>query len=95
MIPIEVRVNQLKLNHMFKIIDNQAPKYLQISLLREQHNLNTRYSQNAVIVPHVKHSGASSFVYTASTLWNSLPPNLQCTNTKYEFKKGVKKGMAQ
>ena len=90
MIPIEVRVNQLKLNHMFKIINNQAPKYLQISLLREQHNLNTRYSQNAVIVPHVKNSGASSFVYTASTLWNSLPPNLQCTNTKYEFKKGVK-----
>ena len=91
MILIEVRVNQLKLNHMFKIINNQAPKYLQISLLREQDNLNTRYnSQNAVIVLHVKHSGASSFVYTASTLWNSLPPNLQCTNAKYEFKKGVK-----
>ena len=31
-----------------------------------------------------------SFVYTTSTLWNSLPPNLQCTNTKYELKKGVK-----
>ena len=49
----------------------QAPKYLQISLLREQHNLSTRYSQNAVIVPHVKHSGANSFVYIASTLWKS------------------------
>ena len=75
---------------MFKFINNQAPKYLQISLLREQHNLNTRYSQNDVIVPHVKYFGASAFVYNASTLWNSLPPNLQCTNAKYEFKKGVK-----
>ena len=45
MIPIELRVNQLKLNHMFKIINNQAPKYHQISLLREQHNLNTRYKK--------------------------------------------------
>ena len=66
MIPIELRVNQLKLNHMFKIINNQAPKYIQISILREQHNLNTRYSQNAEIVPHVKHSGANSCVYTVS-----------------------------
>lgn len=90
MIPVEIRVNQLKLNHMFKIINNQAPNYLQISMLRDQHNLNTRFSQHAVMVPHVKHSGAASFVYTASTLWNSLPPNLQSTQSKYNFKKGVK-----
>ena len=87
MIPIELRVNQLKLHHMFKIINNQAPNYLQISLLREQHNLNTRHRQNAVIVHSVRHTGANSFVCTASTLWNSIPANVHCTNAKYEFRK--------
>ena len=59
-------------------------------MLRDQRNLNTRLSQHAVMVPRVKHSGADSFVYTASKQWNSLPPNLQSTQSKYDFKTAVK-----
>ena len=91
MVPVELRVEQLKLNHMFKIINHQAPNYLDIALMRDQHSLRTRTHQHAVVIPHIKHTGASSFVYTASKLWNSLPSNIQACQSKSEFKKGVKK----
>jgi len=51
-IPVEVRVNQLKLN-VFEILNHQVPNDLRISTLRDQHNLSTRFSQHAVIDPHV------------------------------------------
>ena len=76
--------------HMFKIINNQALNYLQISMLRDLHGLNTRFSQHTVILPQVKYSGADLFVYTVSKLWYSLTPNLQSTQSKYDFLKVVK-----
>ena len=90
MVLVDLRVDQLKLNHMFKIINNQAPNYLNISMIREQHSLQTRSHQHAVVLPHTKHSGASTFVYTASKLWNSVPASLQATQSKSIFKKSVK-----
>ena len=71
---------------MIKIVNDQAPTYLHISMLRDQHNRNTRFSQHTVIVPHVKHSGADSFVYTASKLWKS-----STEHPVHKVKKGVKR----
>jgi len=61
---------------MLKIINNQAPNHLQTSMVRDQHGLNNRFSQYAIIVPHVEHSRTNSVVCIASKLWNSVPPIL-------------------
>jgi len=46
LLPVHVRVEHFKLNHMYKVINGSAPKYLHshIKMGHKQHNHNTRAS---------------------------------------------------
>ena len=91
MLPVELRVKQLKLNHIFNVVHNSAPNYLSISFIRDQHSINTRSGRNAAVIPAVKSHGITSFVYTASKAWNELPNNIQTVHSKSVFKQHVKR----
>jgi hypothetical protein len=51
MVPVEYRVNQLKLNHVFNVVNNKTPNLFSISLIRNQHVRSTRNSEFAVVIP--------------------------------------------
>ena len=86
MLPVEYRVTQLKLNHMFNIVHGSAPEYLKnsVNVTRELAH-NTRSCSFACYIPNVK-----SFFFTGSKLWNSLSYNIQCVTDKFTFKKIIK-----
>ena len=90
--PVELRVEQLKLNHMFNIINHCAPEYLNcnIEMVRNRHSYRTRASELSCVVPRVSGMGKSSFAYTGIGLWNSLPLSVKQSHTKHSFKKHVK-----
>ena len=55
MLPVEYRVTQLKLNHMFNIVHGSAPECLKnnISITRESAH-NTRSGSFACYIPNIK-----------------------------------------
>ena len=89
--PVEYRVTQLKLNHMFNIVHGSAPEYLKnnINITREPAH-NTRSGSFACYIPNVKSFGIKSFFFTGSKLWNSLSHSIQCITDKFIFKKMIK-----
>ena len=84
MLPVEYRVTQLKLNHMFNIVHGSAPEYLKnnINITREPAH-NTRSGSFACYIPNVKSFGIKSFLFTGSKLWNSLSHSIQCVTDKF------------
>ena len=58
--PVDYRVEQLKLGHMFNIINVQAPEYLRTNVEMVNHRYPTRASNLACVSPRVKDSGQSS-----------------------------------
>ena len=93
MLPVELRVKQLKLNLVHNIINGKAPNYLSesINLTRNQHNINTRSSTLSLQVPYVKSFGKTSFQYTGIQAWNELNCDVQGAISKSSFKYLVKK----
>lgn len=91
-LPVKLRVEQLKLNHMFNIINGIAPKYLgsQIVMVHTQHTHETRASVRSCKVPSAKSVARNSFFYTGIMLWNSLPLNIKMAETKRDFKQKVR-----
>ena len=91
-LPIEYRVHQLKLGHMFKIFDKEAPSYQleNFRLLKEHHAYITRSSIHNFILPGVNSAGRNSFYYTGAKLWNSLLGELKSITTLPHFKQCVK-----
>ena len=79
MLPIELRVKQLKLNLVYNIINDRAPRYLSnyINVSCKQHGINTRSSYVSLHVPYVKSFGQTSFYYTGVLAWNKLPQHIQ------------------
>jgi hypothetical protein len=91
MLPVEYRVDQLKLNHMFNIVHGSAPDYLKQSIkISRNARYETRSGRLACFIPSVKSFGQRSFFFTASKLWNSLPPATQSITEKMLFKKKAK-----
>jgi hypothetical protein len=92
-LPIESRVSQIKVTHMFRILNNESPKYLRdgISKMHEKHKYNTRSGEMALFKPKLNTQGQKTFLYTAISQWNSLPKDVQSETTKEGFKKKVKK----
>ena len=76
MLPVELRVKQLKLNLVHNIINGKAPNYLSesINLTRNQHSINTRSSTLSLQVPYVKYFGKTSFQSTGIQAWIELNP---------------------
>ena len=99
MLPIQQRVAQLKLNHMFNIIHNEAPTYRMsnITWVHNQHQFNTRSSTTSLSLPRskTKHFGQTTFSYTAINHWNQLPTDIQLIDTKHSYKKAVRKYLFQ
>ena len=92
LLPVHVRVEQLKLNHMFNVINGSAPKYLHthIEMVHTQHNHNTRASVRSCKLPRVNNAARSAFFYTGIILWNNLPLSLKILNTRGIFRHQVK-----
>ena len=63
LLPIEYRVEQLMLGHMFNIINGNAPTYLISGINMNQHRYSTRARELACVIPRVKSSGLTSFMY--------------------------------
>ena len=87
MLPIELRVKQLKLNLVYNIINDRAPRYLSnyINVSCKQHGINTRSSSLSLHVPYVKSFGQTSFYYTGVLAWNELPQHIQCVLNISQF----------
>ena len=83
MLPVELRVKQLKLNLVYNVINDKAPKYMSnlINVACKQHGINTRSS-----VPYVKSFGQTSFYYTGIHAWNELPFSIQSVQNMRQFK---------
>ena len=94
MLPVQKRVNQLQLNHVFNIVHGDAPNYLKSNFkyIHDQHDFNTRSSTRSFCVPMVKsqHFGKSTFNFTSIEAWNALPSALHTLTDKGNFKKSVR-----
>ena len=90
MLPVRFRVDQLKLNHMYKIHTGTAPEYLRNSFSVNLSTHNTRNNAVSYVTPHVNSYGKNSFVYTASKAWNDLPTSVKNTTSLLSYKRAVK-----
>ena len=90
MLPVYLRVQQLKLNHMFNVANNQAPDYLSSSFKLNPAHHNTRTGPTSLVISHVKSFGATSFENTGSKIWNSLPSDIRDIESKPVFRSRVK-----
>ena len=90
------RAKQLRLNHVFNIFNGIGAPYLTHNFIRttSAHSHRTRSSNFNFIVPRVKGIASKSFYYNAILDWNALPPQIQTIRRKIEFKKAVKKHLA-
>ena len=78
MLPVPLRVDQLKLNHMYSIINGIAPSYLKSEIaIIGHHGHVTRSGNRACFVPRVNSFAIKSFFYTGIKQWNALPSATQ------------------
>ena len=90
MLPVEYRVQQLKLNHMYDIVNGIAPDYMSnlLEIPPIDHHI-TRNSTLSFAIPQVSTSGLTSFFYTGARLWNSLPSESKLSVSKNIFKSKI------
>ena len=93
MLPVPLRVDQLKLNNMYNIINGIAPSYLKREISIAVHTGHvTRSGKRACFVPRVNSFLIKSFFYTCIKQWNALiPPVTQLLTNKHAFKSEVTK----
>lgn len=92
-LPTEFRVQQNKLNLMYKIVNDQAPAYLTENIVytKDVHSIYTRHSVNSIAIPsNLGSYGLKTFLYTGIKCWNSLPSKIQKEKVKLTFKSLVK-----
>ena len=88
LLPVECRVEQLKLDHMFNIINLKAPEYLRKNVEMVHHRYPTRVSNLSCVIPRVKGSGQTSFfILTYATGTNKLPTEIKQCQVKKSFRK--------
>ena len=93
MLPVQDRVRQLKLNHIFKIFHNQCPEYMKENFLRIKDtplSLCTRSSLNNLFLPRVNKQAINSFCFSGIREWNSLPSVIKESNNEMTFKLKIK-----
>ena len=96
-LPVEQRVNQIRLTHTHNFFQKRAPMYLtgDFSRVCDSHSYITRDSNLSFNVPHVKSFGLKSFQYTSIKLWNNLPNNIKRIEETSKFKYQVKHHLLQ
>ena len=90
MLPVDLRVKQLKLNQTHNIVHGKAPMYLQSSCTLNTSHHNTRSGPLSPSIPSVKSCALSYFNYTGAVAWNDLPGDIKYVRTKPMFKSKVK-----
>ena len=79
-LPVSKRVDQIILNHVFKIKSGTSPDYMteQFTPASSVHSYSTRFRENGCFtLPKVKSFGKKSFAYRGCMVWNDLPNNIQ------------------
>ena len=93
-LPIDEHIKFVQLVQMWKIINNQAPLYLQdnFTTVRQIHDKQTRQNtKTQLYVPKYKLDyGKRTFKYIGSTLWNGLPESLRNIKSIVLFKENYK-----
>lgn len=92
-LPVSKRVDQIILNHVFRIKSGTSPDYMGEYFIPATavHNYSTRFRENGCFcLPKVKSFGRKSFAFTGCSLWNSLPPSIRHENELKTFKIAVK-----
>jgi len=92
-LPVQKRVEQTTLCHVFKIKNGLAPEYMSENFVPFDtlHSYKTRSSESGCyILPKVKGFGAKSFAFNACVLWNKLPSALRNITSISTFKLSVK-----
>ena len=88
-LPVHMRTEQLKLNHMYDISKGNAPNYMTSMFEKSNNTHDTRNSMSVFTIPRVNKFGLNSFKYTGIKLWNNLPLNIKIKTSKNVFKKSV------
>ena len=94
MLSVSLIVDQLKLNHMYNIINDIAPSYLKSEILIAGHTGQETQSGNTdrgCFVTRVNSFAVKSFFYTGIKQWNALPSATQLISNKQTFKLEIKK----
>ena len=89
MLRIADRVTQLRLNHVFNIVNGSVPPYLTQNFVLNECRTRGAISRIFVIPGHNQCS-KNSFTYCAIKDWNKLPTNIKSCNIKATFKPLVK-----
>jgi hypothetical protein len=89
---IEARNKQLRLNHVFKIVNSTGPSYMKESFMftRDLHSHFTRSKLYNFVVPKSNGKENITFYYSAINDWNSLPVQIKQMTKIGQFKKAVK-----
>jgi hypothetical protein len=93
-LPVNKRVDQIILCHVFKVKNGMAPDYMGKYFIPQVtvHSYKTRLSnKGAFAIPKVKGFGSKSFCFVGSSLWNKLPAELSSIGRLPSFKISVKK----
>ena len=88
-LPVSKRVDQIILNHIFKIKSGTSPDYMGEHFMPAcaVHNYTTRFRENgSYILSKVKRFGRKSFALTGCTLCNGLPPSVKTVKGIMTFK---------
>ena len=92
-LPVQNRIDQLKLCSIFRILTSLAPDYFKdfFQLTSSTRFYNTRSNHFSFDIPHHHSYGQHSFRVSGAKLWNKLPIMLRNTNSSLaKFKKTLK-----
>ena len=92
-LPVHMRTEQLKMNHMYEISNGTAPNYMTSMFEKSNNTHDTRNSMSVFTIPRVNKFGLNSFKYTGIKRWNNLPLTIKTKTSKNVFKKSVKQYM--
>ena len=92
-LPVSKRVEQIILNHVFKVKSGLSPEYMSEQFIPASsvHIYSTRFRETGSFsIPKVKGFGKRSFVYNGCVLWNGLSSSNRNLQRHQQFKIAVK-----
>ena len=93
-LPVSRRVDQIILNHVFKIKSGQSAHYTAENFIQASsvNSYGTRFRESGNFsIPKVRSFGKKSSVYNGCILWNDLSSHIKEKQSIYDFKMTVKK----
>ena len=91
-LPVDVRVEQLNLNIMHRIVHGGAPCFLTESfgMVSQVHDVETRHRTLSVSLPSTGRNGSKAFKFNGIKSWNKLPLKIKKLNSLASFKQTVR-----